>query len=116
MSEYTIYHNPRCSKSRQALALLEERGISPDVRLYLNEPLDRAEMTALLKRLDMKASQLVRRGEAEFKALKLTDEEHELDWLDALVDYPKLMERPIVQRGDRAVVGRPPEDVLALID
>ncbi len=115
MSDYTIYHNPRCSKSRQALALLEEHGISPDVRLYLQEPLDRAEMTALLNLLDMKASQLVRRGEAEFKALQLSDETPEGDWLDALLNHPKLMERPVVSRGDKAVVGRPPENVLALL-
>lgn len=110
-----IYHNPSCSKSRSACALIAEKGIAAEVVEYLQTPPTKEELRALLKKLGMKPAELVRQGEAEFKAhyagRALTDEE----WLDAMVAYPILIERPIVVRGDRAVVARPPEKVLELL-
>ena len=117
MSEYCIFHNPRCSKSRQTLQLLQERGIEPEVRLYLKAPPDQAELRSLLDKLAIDARALLRRGEAEYKAMNLADSELAEDALiDAMVGAPKLIERPIVVRGERAVLGRPPENVLALLD
>jgi len=116
MSAVTIYHNPRCSKSRNTLALLEEKGVSPNVVLYLETPPDAAELQGLLQKLGMKAADLVRRGEADYKAAGLDRESSDEDVLAAMVKYPKLIERPIVVRGRKAVLGRPPENVLELID
>ncbi len=116
MSEYTIYHNPRCSKSRATLALLEERGISPEIRLYLQDPPDAAELRALLTHLGIPAAQLVRRGEAEYRESGLGPDSTEGEILAAMAAHPKLIERPIVVRGKRAVLGRPPENALALTD
>lgn len=116
MSEYTIYHNPRCSKSRATLALLQERGIEPSVVLYLDTAPDAAEIRSLLSRLGLGAAQLVRRGEEVYKAQGLGPESSEAELVDAMAAYPKLIERPIVVRDDRAVLGRPPENVLELID
>lgn len=111
----SIYHNPRCSKSCSACALIAENGIAAEVVEYLKTPPSREELRALLKKLGMKPAELVRKGEAEFKELyagrALTDEE----WLDAMVTHPILIERPIVVCGDRAVVARPPEKVLELL-
>ncbi len=116
MSEYTIYHNPRCSKSRQTLALLEENGISPEVVLYLETPLNAAELGELLGRLGIAPRQLLRKGEADYKALGLSDDSLADDKLvEAMGSHPKLIERPIVVHGDRAVLGRPPENVLELL-
>jgi arsenate reductase len=115
MSEFTIYHNPRCSKSRMTLALLEENGINPDVVLYLDAPLGVNDINALLGKLTMSASQLVRKGEADFKDAGLNKDSSDIDIVAAMAERPKLIERPIVVRGDKAVLGRPPENVLALI-
>lgn len=117
MSDYTIYHNPRCSKSRQTLQLLEERGIAPQVLLYLDNTPDAATLRALLAKLGISARQLLRKGEAEYKERGLADTSISDEALvQAMVEAPKLIERPIVVKGDRAVLGRPPENVLALID
>lgn len=115
MSEFCIFHNPRCSKSRQALQLLREQGIEPEVRLYLQDPPDPEEIRRLLARLGLDAHALLRRGEVEFKEQNLADPTlSEDDLIAAMTRYPRLIERPIVVRGERAVVGRPPEQVLAL--
>lgn len=110
-----IYHNPRCSKSRQTLALIQESGVEPEIILYLNDTPDKEELAALLKKLDMKAEQIVRKGEAiykeKYKGKKLSNDE----WIAAMVEYPKLIERPIVVQGDAAVLGRPPENVKLLM-
>lgn len=110
-----VYHNPRCSKSRSACALIAENGIAAEVVEYLKTPPTKEELCALLKKLGMKPVELVRQSEAEFKAhyagQTLTDDA----WLDAMVAYPILIERPIVVRGDRAVVARPPERVFQLL-
>ena len=115
MSAVTIYHNPRCSKSRNTLALLEENGVSPEVVLYLETRPQKAEIAALLQKLGMTAQQLVRRGEQEYKDCQLSTSSSEDDILAAMAAHPRLIERPIVVKGDRAVLGRPPENALALI-
>ncbi len=116
MNNVVIYHNPRCSKSRQTLALLQERGIVPEQVLYLETPPAPAEIRRLLKRLNMSARELLRKGEAEFTALNLSDSAlSENQLIDAMSEHPRLIERPIVVVGDRAVIGRPPERVLELI-
>ena len=116
MSDFTIYHNPRCSKSRNTLALLEENGVNPDVVLYLETAPDRAEIEGLLSKLGLAAAQLVRRGEDEYKAAGLGKDSSDEEIVAAMAEHPRLIERPIVVRGDRAVLGRPPENVLALLD
>ena len=116
MTDVTIYHNPRCSKSRNTLALLEENGISPTIVLYLEAPPSRSQIKSLLGKLGMSAGELVRRGEDAYKAAGLGKESSEADILSAMAEYPKLIERPIVVKGGKAVLGRPPENVLALID
>lgn len=116
MSEYQIYHNPRCSKSRATLALLQEHGIEPEIILYLERPPAQAALKRLLAKLGISAAQLVRRGEAEYKDLGLGAGSSETSLLKAMASHPRLIERPIVVRGERAVLGRPPENVLALLD
>ena len=110
-----IYHNRRCSKSRAACQLVAQSGLPAEIIDYLETPPSRDELRVLLRQLGMPAADLVRRGEAVFRQLyagrTLSDDE----WLDALVAHPILIERPIVVRGDRAVVGRPPEKVLELL-
>ena len=111
-----IYHNARCSKSRSACELVAGRGIEAQIVEYLKTPPSKEELRALLQKLDMKAREIVRRGEDIFKenyAGKSLDDEQ---WLDALVAHPVLIERPIVVRGNRAVVGRPPERLIELLD
>lgn len=116
MSEFTIYHNPRCSKSRQTLALLEENGISPTVVEYLDNVPSQAELKTLLKKLGIGARKLLRSGEHAYRENKLKDDSlSDAQLLDVMNKFPKLIERPIVVKGDKAVLGRPPENVLDLI-
>lgn len=116
MPDFTIYHNPRCSKSRQTLALLEENGVSPEIVLYLDTPPSAAELKTLLGKLGIEARALLRKGEEAYKAEGLADNSlDEAALLAAMVAHPKLIERPIVVKGDRAVLGRPPENVLELL-
>lgn len=111
----TIYHNPRCSKSRDTLALVRGKGIEPQVIEYLKTPPTKDELRGLAAKLGIKPEQLVRKGEdvykQEFAGRAMDDEQ----WLDALAKNPVLIERPIVVKGARAVLGRPPENVLALL-
>ncbi|WFM69693.1 arsenate reductase (glutaredoxin) [Halomonas sp. CKK8] len=111
----TLLHNPRCSKSRQALALLEEAGAEVTVRRYLDEPLDADELRSLIQRLEGSVSALVRRNETEWKQLG-ADVEDPRQVIDAIVTHPRILQRPIADDGRRAVIGRPPEAVLALLD
>lgn len=112
----TIYHNPRCSKSRQTLALLEEKGVAPKIVEYLKEPPSAAELKRILKKLGLKARDIMRKGEARYAELGLKDSDHSDDELLALmVKNPILIERPIVVSGDRAAIGRPPESVLKIV-
>ncbi|RUO81469.1 arsenate reductase (glutaredoxin) [Idiomarina tyrosinivorans] len=115
MNQVVIYHNPRCSKSRQTLALLEKKGIQPEVVEYLKTPLDESQIRALLAKLDRSASEIVRRKEAEYKEAGLTADSSEQQLISAIASYPKLLERPIVVNGDKAEVGRPPEAVLNIL-
>lgn len=110
-----IYHNNRCSKSRAACQLLAEKGIAAEIVDYLKTPPSADELRELLAKLGMSAEQLVRRGEAVFKAHYAGRSLSEDEWLAALVAHPILIERPIVVRGERAVLGRPPERVLDLV-
>ena len=116
MREVTIYHNPRCSKSRAALALLEEHGVHPKIVLYLETPPGVREIAGLLQKLGLTASQMLRRGEDDYKVSGLGKDSSDEEILAAMGRYPQLIERPIVVSGDRAVLGRPPENVLELID
>lgn len=109
MSKITIYHNNRCSKSRCALSILEEQGVAPEVRKYLDNPPTLEELKVLLKKLDMKAVDLIRKGEAIFKENYKGKDLSEQEWMEVMVKHPRLIERPIVIKGDKAVVGRPPE-------
>jgi arsenate reductase len=111
-----IFHNPRCSKSRATLALLEERGYAPTIRLYLEEPPDSAELRAVLKKLGMGARDLIRKGEVEYRELGLADVSlDEATLIAAMAAHPRLIERPIVIAGRRAAIGRPPESVLNIL-
>lgn len=113
---WTIYHNPRCSKSRQTLQLLQDNNVEPEVVLYLETPPDAATLKSLLGKLGIGARDLLRKGEDAYKALNLKDAALPDDALiEAMVAHPKLIERPIVVKGDKAVLGRPPENVLELI-
>ncbi len=111
----TIWHNPRCSKSRQTLALLEDQGIEPEVFLYLDEKITQKALKDAVAKLGITPWELLRRKEADFKATGLTADSKDADIVKAMIAYPKLIERPIVIKGERAVLGRPPENVLALI-
>ena len=111
----TIWHNPRCSKSRQTLALLQERGVTPTVVEYLKTPPDAATLGDILAKLGCPPRQLMRVKEAVYRELGLGDENlSDADLIQAMVENPILIERPIVLAGDRAALGRPPEAVLAI--
>ncbi|MGF6692581.1 MULTISPECIES: arsenate reductase (glutaredoxin) [Pseudomonas] len=116
MTELTLYHNPRCSKSRGALELLEARGLAPSIVRYLETPPSATELRDLLAKLGLTARQLLRTGEDEYKALSLDDTSlSEEQLIAAMAAHPKLIERPILVAGDKAVVGRPPEKVLEIL-
>jgi len=111
-----IFHNPRCSKSRATLALLQERGYEPAIRLYLEDPPDSAELKALLRKLGISARDLLRKGEPEFRELGLDDlSVNEDAVIVAMTTHPRLIERPIVVSGPKAAIGRPPESVLDIL-
>tara|TARA_B100000446_G_scaffold14559_2_gene12507 strand:- start:10456 stop:10800 length:345 start_codon:yes stop_codon:yes gene_type:complete len=112
----TIYHNPRCSKSRQTLALIEEKGVTPEIVLYLENTPTADTLKALVKKLGISARQLLRKGEDAYKEQNLKDDSlSDAQLIDAMAKFPKLIERPIVVKGDQAVLGRPPENVLELL-
>ena len=112
----TIYHNPRCSKSRQTLELLRDKGIEPDIVEYLKTPPSAAELGEILGKLGMEPRDLMRRKEAPYKELNLADPGKSRDALiAAMVENPVLIERPIVLNKGKAALGRPPEDVLKIV-
>ncbi len=115
MSEVVLYHNPRCSKSRATLALLQERGITPRVVEYLETPLDLLELESMRRRLGRPAAEWVRKGESAYRDAGLTAQSDERAILAAMAAHPILMERPIVVCGERAAVGRPPESVVGIL-
>ena len=111
-----IYHNPRCSKSRQTLQVLKDNGVEPEVVEYLKTPPDRATLEKILDMLGMQPRDLMRKKEQEYKEQNLSDPALSRDQLiDAMLDYPKLIERPIVIKNGKAAIGRPPEKVLEII-
>jgi arsenate reductase len=111
-----IFHNPRCSKSRATLALLQERGLEPEIRLYLENPPDAAELSAILDKLDRSPRELMRKGEADYREQGLKEESlSDEQLIAAMVATPKLIERPIVLANGKAAVGRPPESVLEIL-
>ena len=112
----TLYHNPRCSKSRQTLALLEEQGVNPDIVLYLETPPDEATLKILLEQLGLTARELLRKGEQEYKDNNLKNPQlDDQALIQAMLKYPKLIERPIVVNKGQARIGRPPESVLEIL-
>ncbi len=116
MSEVTIYHNPRCSKSRQTLSLLEEKHITPRIIHYLETPPDAETIKGLLDRLGMNARDLLRKGQEEYKSLGLDNPDlSEDEIIAAMIKAPILIERPIVVANDKAKIGRPPESVLDIL-
>lgn len=116
MSDVTIYHNPRCTKSRQTLELLQSKGIEPKVVEYLKNPPSAAELKSILDKLGMMAVEIIRTGEPEYRELGLLNSRYTEDGLiDIMVKHPKLIERPIVVKGDKAAIGRPPENVLKIL-
>jgi arsenate reductase (glutaredoxin) len=115
MTDVTIYHNPKCTKSRGTLALLQERGIEPRIVEYLKNPPTAAELRAIVEKLGIEPEQLVRKGEDVYKTKYAGKTLTEGQWIDAMVRDPILIERPIVVRGNRAVIGRPPENVEKLL-
>ncbi len=116
MTDLTLYHNPRCSKSRQALALLEARGLQPSIVLYLETPPAADELQVILTRLGIAPRQLLRTGEEEYRSLNLADPAlSDAQLIAAMAAHPRLIERPILIAGDMAVIGRPPEKVLEIL-
>ncbi len=111
----TIWHNPKCSKSREALKLLEEKGDDYTVVKYLEETPSRSEIEALLKKLGISARELMRTKEELYKELGLAEVEEEAKLIDALAQHPRLIERPILIEGNRAVIGRPVEKVIEFL-
>lgn len=117
MDTFILWHNPRCSKSREALALLRARGVEPVLRLYLEQPPSREELEALADALDLEPPRFLRVKEPLFRELGLSaaDTRPRSAWLDILARHPQLLERPILQVGAEARLGRPPETVLELL-
>jgi len=116
MKDLTIYHNPRCSKSRQTLNLLTDRGFEPEIVLYLETNPDTNEITGLLTKLGITARALLRKGEDAYKENNLGNPDlSDQQIVQAMTEHPKLIERPIVVKVDKAILGRPPENVLDLI-
>lgn len=112
----TIWHNPRCSKSRATLAILEERGLTPSIRLYLDDAPSAAEIESVLMMLDASPREIMRVGEDEFKENNLGDPALDREALiGAMAAHPRLIERPIVIAGERAAMGRPPEAVIEIL-
>jgi len=110
-----IYHNPRCSKSRQTLELLKEKGVDPEVVLYLDTPPSESELKRVLKLLGMNAVDLLRKNESIYKEQFKGQDHSDDEWIRIMVANPKLIERPIVVHKKRATIGRPPENVLSIL-
>jgi len=117
MNDLTIYHNPRCSKSRQTLQIIKDRGIQPTVVEYLKAPLKKSELDNISKLLNKRPKDFVRKSEADFKENNIQNIiENDAELINEMVKFPKIIERPIVLYGNRAVIGRPPENVLELLN
>ena len=110
-----FYHNPRCRKSREALSLLEEKGITPEIILYLKDVPTESDLEDIVSKLGIKPLDLVRKGETIYKETLKGMELSDIQWIKSMIENPKLIERPILVNGDKAVIGRPPEDVLTIL-
>ena len=116
MKEFTIYHNPRCSKSRQTLQILRDRGIEPSIVEYVKTPLQKDQLKKISTSLGFRPKEFVRKNESDFKERNLVNHLEDDDkMIEAMAAYPKIIERPIVVLKDKAVIGRPPDNVLKLI-
>ncbi len=116
MTTLTIYHNPRCSKSRQTLQLLQDNNQQPEIVQYLKTPLNKEQLQQLIQLLDCSVRDIIRTSEVEYKDNNLADASlSDQQLLDAIVETPQLMQRPIVVNGKKAAIGRPPESVLNII-
>jgi arsenate reductase len=113
MPPVTIYHNPRCTKSRQTLQLIKDQGVEPTIVEYLKTPPSTDELGTLIKKLGIRPAELVRKKEN--KALGLADPTDDEGWIDRMVANPQIIERPIVVAGRKACLGRPPENVLEIL-
>ncbi len=109
------YHNPRCSKSRQSLAILEEAGAEIEIVRYLDNPPTQKELTSIIQKLGIKPYDLIRRNEAIFKEKYKGKDLTDSQWIKAMVEHPKLIERPILVTGNKAIIGRPPEKILSIL-
>lgn len=111
-----ILHNPRCSKSRATLQILEQNDFDPEIILYQQTPLDVDQLTSILKKLGMRPRELMRKGQSEYKEMGLANEQlSDLELIEAMIKAPILIERPIVLANDKASIGRPPESVLEIL-
>ncbi len=117
MSQITIYHNARCSKSRATLGILKDKDADLEIVEYLKNPPSPSELTDICQKLDVAPTAIIRSKEALFKDLDLSlkDDRSPADWVRILADNPKLIERPIIVKGSRATIGRPPKNVLELL-
>ena len=116
MSKYTIFHNPRCSKSRQTLQILKNNECDTEIIIYVEAPLDQSVLEGVIKKISLSPRELLRKGEQEFKDNDLKNKNlSDQEIIEFMVKHPRLIERPIVIKGDRAILGRPPENVLELI-
>jgi arsenate reductase len=115
VTDLTIYHNPRCNKSRATLALLDGHGVEPQIIEYLKTPPSKAQLKTLIAQLGIKPEQLVRKSEPDYKEHYAGKSLTDAQWIDAMIAHPILIERPIVTDGKRAVLGRPPQNVEQLL-
>jgi arsenate reductase (glutaredoxin) len=116
MLELTIYHNPKCSKSRQTLDIIESNNIKPKIKLYLKEEITYDELNDVLKKLNIRPRELLRKNEAEYKENNMQDPSiSDKEIIRLMISFPKLIERPIVISKDKAILGRPPENVMSMI-
>ena len=116
MKVITIYHNPRCSKSRQTLQLLRDNGVEPKIIEYLKRPLQKSELKNIAEMLGLRPKDFIRKNEKDFKEnnlIEFIDNDEKI--VKAMVSYPKIIERPIVTKGPIAVIGRPPENALKVL-
>ena len=117
MNNLTIYHNPRCSKSRQTLQIIKDHGIQPTVVEYLKTPLNKLELESISKLLKKRPKDFVRKSEIDFKENNIKDIiENDIELMNKMVNFPKIIERPIIIYKNKAVIGRPPENVLKLLN
>ena len=117
MNDVTIYHNPRCSKSRQTLQIIKDNGIKPTIVEYLKTPLDKYDLENISRLLNKRPKDFVRKNEADFKENNIKNIiENDIELINKMVNFPKIIERPIVISKHKAVIGRPPENVLELLN